>query len=190
MQHRPYQLYKSQYLGLSSDLMKSMVVDASLSVSIQSYVWRKFNYIIVQLALMFRFMPAFSSSLFLSSLGLESSWLCRVVVLVCIEFMFYASVYIAGSVVIFVIGLPHPFWIWLWTACHLLSWWLPFLYCYTLFLHRSGSCLQMLWGATPHCYVSHLVETVFHPWPVEGLLLIQHLAHQVQGIEVLFMIEL
>ena len=47
MQHRPYQLYKSQYLGLSSDLMKSMVVDASLSVSIQSYVWRKFNYIML-----------------------------------------------------------------------------------------------------------------------------------------------
>ena len=37
----------SQHLELSSDLMKSTVVDESLSVSIQSSVWRKFNYIML-----------------------------------------------------------------------------------------------------------------------------------------------
>ena len=42
-----YRLYKSQHLGLSSDLMKSTVVDESLSVSIQSSVWRKFKYIML-----------------------------------------------------------------------------------------------------------------------------------------------
>ena len=47
LQHSPYQLYKLQHLGLSSDLMKSTVVDESLSASIQSSVWRKFNYIML-----------------------------------------------------------------------------------------------------------------------------------------------